>query len=92
MMTFKRIMALVGAVILLGGLLTTATIWVVRADDTHQKVQRSLPEIVDALDKITDKLEDAEKEKQHTAKLCRAGKIIDRALCESVGVNIPDSG
>ena len=91
-MTLKRIMSLIGAVILLGGILTTATIWVVRADDTHQKVQRSLPEIVDALDKITDKLEAEEAEKKHTAKLCRMGKIIDRALCASVGVNIPDGG
>ena len=98
-MTIKRIATVVGlfvGLVAIISLIASVSTWKTGADTSHQTTdkqeQRTLPEIVDALDKITDKLEDAEKEKQHTAKLCRAGKIIDRALCESAGVNIPDSG
>jgi hypothetical protein len=67
-----------------------ASAWIVHAEDCHQRVQRTLPEINAALDKITDKLEKEDIRKEQTAYLCRLGKIVDREMCAAVGVILPE--
>jgi len=78
------------------GAASTATVWVVRADDTHQQVQRGLPQIVKALDDIAREKEaelQAEKRlREYIASQCRAGKLKNRNDCANVGVMIPEAG
>ena len=74
-------MAWVSAIVLLGGLLTTATITLVRAGDDLAEQKRSLPEITDALGKLTGLHEAAEVRRKQMIELCDRGKVTDEVEC-----------